>query len=182
MTSVSGKREKNHIHEIMPGVRFSHSLGLWFLILLSWLKPQTEDRGFLWGFWKSFRGSSNFLWNGARMHVCNAIFQVSAPVLHFYGQITITEVKVWCDLWFPLGLLTGTKISIDARLLFVRAARNVAGRSQCWPSSCQFPLSGAPSSLASSLSLSCNLSLSIYMYVFTSSLFSMIYVFVDWLM
>lgn len=166
MTSVSGKQETNHIHEMMPSVRS--------LILLGS------------GFWCCFRGWNHRLKTEDSCEAFGKVFVVAAifsemepvcmyatlssrclhPALHFYGQITITEVKVWCDLWFPLGLLTGTKISIDARLLFVRAARNVAGRSQCWPSSCQFPLSGAPSSLASSLLLSCNLSLSIYICMY----------------
>lgn len=84
MTSVCGKQEKNHICEIMPDVISSDSLSLWFLMLFSWLKLQSKDRGFLWGFWKTLSGSSNFLWNGACLHVCNTIFQeMSVPCTSF---------------------------------------------------------------------------------------------------
>lgn len=167
----------------MPTIMSSCSFSLWFLILSSELsKPQSQERWFLGGFWEIHCNSSNSLWNQGSMCECNGIFwDVSACVPCFYGQVTTAEVTFWFlgvihrivilqDLL--VGLLMLPKISVERQgccLCNLMCSRDI--KILAFQQPVHLPCSTKlPDTL---LFVSCGL------FFF---LFSMIYVFNDWLM
>ena len=164
----------------MPAVMSSHSLSLWLPILFSGLpKPQSQERWFLGGFWKTRRSSSNSL--------CACVPRLSPrirlpAVPSLYGQVTRVEVMVWflgVIHWIVtlkdllVGLLTGPKISVET------PGCSLCSLKRSWDQNVCLPVASLPSLQPQAPGHPSFVCPAVFIFF---PLFSMIYVFTNWLM